>query len=360
MSADEYKLAAHALLHLKQFHTHVAQLNSLQSQKVFLNNVIVTEDNSSEAQSDENEQNELSISINAEKIATQVRGCLSFLSSLPELDSSLLTLLVDNPLLSDCRIILNKNESFYGHKFFLTKSSAYFCAMLSSNFEEGSKTDIDIELEYTDSFKMALEFIYTGKINREFCEKEKWIFEVDRYFISLWTAVYLQIQEMINKLIQLFEYDFILSQKFTHVYLPFDLFMRILEGKLSTLRSKDKIIGAQPPMSECRNDSRESHQIRDFHLNARKPLNEYECLLEMAMNYASKCNDSSICHNLVTWIKSNTILRYINIEKVISCISIAPPHVKACIDPMGLFPFLQSRSQDSNQYKNIIGNLNLY
>ena len=357
MSADEYKLAAHALLHLKQFHTHVTQLNSLQSQKIFLNNIIVTEDHLSEAQSDENE---LSISIDAEKIATQVRGCLSFLSSLPELDSSLLTLLVDNPLLSDCRIILNGNQSFYGHKFFLTKSSAYFSAMLGSNFEEGNKTDVNIELEYTDSFKIALEFIYTGKINHEFCEKEKWIYEVDRYFITLWTAVYLQIQELINKLIQLFEYDFILSQKFSDVYLPYDLFMRILDGKLNTLRSKDKIIGAQPPMSECRNDCRESHQIREVYLNARKPLNEYECLLEMAMSYAGKCNDSGICHSLITWIKSSTILRNINIEKVISCISIAPTHLKACIDPMGLFPLLQSRSQDSLQYRNVIGNLNLY
>ncbi|KAI6647624.1 hypothetical protein LOD99_8698 [Oopsacas minuta] len=346
MSVEEYKLAAHALLHLKQFHIHVTQLNSIQSQKVFLNNVILTEENSNAVEADENDQNEIAISLNTDKIATQIRGCLSCLTSLPEdLDPSLITLLIDNPLLSDCRIILNKTESFYAHKYFLIKSSAYFSAMLGKNFEEANKLDIDIEIEYTGLFHLALEFIYTSKINREYCNNEKWIQDVDKYFITLWTAVYFQIQDMINKLLQVFEYDFILSPKFTDVFIPFDLFMRILEGKLSTLRSKDKIIGAQPPMSECRNDCRDTQQIRKA-----KPLNEYECLLEMAIKYAGKCNDPTICHQLITWIKTNCILRYVNATKVFECISQAPHNVQACIDPIGIFPYLQTKSQDNNQY----------
>ena len=359
MSVEEYKLAAHALLHLKQFHVHVTQLNSIQSQKVFLNNVSLTEDNPNAVDSDKKDQNEISISLDADKIATQIRGCLSFLTSLPDLDSSLVTLLIDNPLLSDCRIILNKNESFYGHKFFLTKASAYFAALLGDNFEEGNKSDINIELEHTGSFQLALEFIYTSKINREYCHNEKWIREVNTYFIAIWTAVYLQIQEMINKLLQVFEYDFILSPNFTDVYLPFDLFVRILEGKLNTLRSKDKIIGAQPPMSECRNDFRDTEQIK-LSLNARKPLNEYECLLEMVICYGGKCNDTSICQSLISWIKSSCILRYITADKVFDCIAKASPTLKACIDPMGIFPYLKTKSQDSHMYKNILGNLNLY
>ena len=360
MSAEEYKLAAHALLHLKQFHTQVAQLNSIKSQKVFLNNVIVTENTSSEPQSDENSDNEISISLDADKIATQIRGCLSFISTLPELDSDLHVLLVDNPLLSDCRLIVNDCESYYGHKFFLTKGSSFFSAMLSNNFEESSKSEIKIELQHIETFKLALEFIYTGKINREYCDNEKWICDVETYFVALWTAVYLQIQEMINKLIQVFEYPFIISTKFTHLYLPFDLFMRILEGKLNTLRSKDKIIGAQPPMSECRNECRTT-QIREISgfrtIPSSAPQNEYDCLWEMAMSYAGKCNDVEICKTLVVWVKNNNILRYTNTDRVKDYIFTAPTQLQACIDPMGVFQFLHTKSQ---QQTSIFGNLNLY
>lgn len=353
-TAEEYKLAAHAMLHLKVFHTHIKRLASLQQQQISLNDHAIAGDATCGQP-----ENIIAISVDIMKIESDIRGNLSELPFLQDLDNGLASLLIDNPLLSDCFLIVNKTKTYYAHKSYLMKASSYFEAMFKSHFEESGLSNVPIHFDNPEMFEEVLEFIYTGKIGKGHVESDRWVSGADTYFYALWMAIYLHVNELITKLVQWFDNSFCISAKFCATFIPLDVLIRILDVKLNTLRSRDKIIGAQPPITECRNfmpcnifsaatttndtnstttNAKNRQQMNNSALTLcqSSPQFEHESLFEICICYAGHCNDPEINSNIINWLNTSNITRSVNLDRAIDLIMDSPLSLQTAIDPLGI------------------------
>ena len=328
---SQFKHAALAFHHLKEFQSALSFLNSNHNYELSVN----FSDNSEniEVKGSQNElcgdeDHNISIDFSLDSIASQIKGPLaSFPKDFYTENPEFCELLIDNPFLADARLIINESEEFtyYVHKDILVERSLYFRSMFSCEFKESNEEGIHLELKHPQSFSAVLHYLYTHKLHVKFQLDGKWRLSNEEYYNLLWNSNYLQIDSLTERLMTFFEYSLIQCDKFRNDYVPVNIFLK--------------------RMSQCV-VQQHSKISKDCYGKCKKCKN-YILYLETVLVYASNSNDEDICKSVMDWILKHNISKHIKQSKFVDKLANLSPMVRRMIDPIGILENMRSTCQET-------------
>ena len=329
---SQFKLAAKAFHHLKSFQSAMFFLNTKYSYTPSVrfsdSRELCGEAESPPVEATEKRNNKISISLDLDSINSRIEGPLANMSlEFLKHNPSLCELLIDNPFLSDGKIIVNKQDeyTYYVHKDILVERSVYFSTMLTCEFKESWQEEIYLELKHPDSFSTVLFYLYTEKLPAKLECDSKWRASKEEYYNLLWTANYLQIDSLTHKLCQMFDFEMINCSKFRHEYMPTDLFLGRMSSYITQMQSK----GPKDTYGKC----------KKCKLNI--------VYLETVLVYASNSNDADICKTMMEWTVRNNISKHIKCSKLAEKLPFLSPMVRSMIDPIGVLENMSTNCPDA-------------
>ena len=314
---SQFKLAAEAFQHLKSFQSALSTLNYNHNYDSSINFSSSLENTCEENELREDKKKSILINFDLDNISAQIGGPLSRVSmdSLKK-NLNLCEMLIDNPFLSDGKIIINglSEYTYYVHKEVLTERSVYFNRMLGNEFKEGSEEDIHLELIHPESFHTVLHYLYTEKLPSRLECDSRWRTTKDEYYNLLWTGHYLQIDSLTQKLVSMFDFAFAHCDKFQNEYMPIELFLKRMTNHLTQMVAK----GAKENAGKC--------------VKCKYAIS----YLETVLLYANNSKDEEVCKSVIEWSVRYNLSKHVKIAKLSEKLTPLSPSLRRMIDPLGL------------------------
>ena len=315
--SSQFKLAAEAFQHLKSFQSALSTLSYSYSYDPSVNFSTSCEHTSGKNELCEDDKKSILINFDLDNICGKIGGPLSKVSmeSLKN-NPNLCEMLIDNPFLSDSKIIINGLDeyTYYVHKDILTERSVYFDRMLANEFKECSEEYIHIELIHPESFHTVLYYLYTEKLPSRLECDSKWRTTKDEYYNLLWTGHYLQIDSLTHKLVSMFDFALVHCDKFQNEYMPLELFLKRMTNHLTQILAK----GAKENPGKC--------------MKCKYGIS----YLETVLVYANNSKDKEVAKSVIEWSVRNKLTKHVKIAKLSEKLTQLSPALCSMIDPLGL------------------------